>query len=85
MTEWGVVGVLVALIGLYISITKPLVNLNTTITLLSAKVDELNEDLKDLVSRNSDSHERIFNTLDSHEHRIIVLEEHDENKKEKEN
>ena len=82
MNEWTVVGVIVVLIGLFLSVSKPIIELNKTITLLTARVEELNNDMKDLVTRNSDSHNRIFNQLDSHEKRIIVLEEHDGQKKE---
>lgn len=88
MNEWGVFGVIVALIGFVVAVITPVIKLNTIITKLSATVDNLiksvdkiSNDLDKLTSRNADSHERIFSKLDEtgktltdHENRIKNLE-----------
>lgn len=82
MTEWGVVGVIIALVGLGAAIIKPIISLNTAITKLTMAVNELQKDIADITTRNTSSHDRLWKkngeqdaTLDDHEHRITVLEE----------
>ena len=81
MTEWGVVGVIIALVGFGITVIKPIINLNTTIVKLTQIVETLGADVAELTSRNSKSHDRIFETLgrhetklNDHETRLTVLE-----------
>ena len=81
MTEWGVVGVLIAVVGLVASIARPLLSLNTAITRLTTELDGLRKDLQTFSAKNETSHDRIWQkaaeqdeTLDDHEHRITVLE-----------
>ena len=85
MTEWGVVGVIIAVVGLFFTVGKPVINLNTSITKLTVTVDRLQKDYDDLKKRahaeasalavkNSDSHRRIHDKLDDHEQRITDLE-----------
>lgn len=85
MTEWGVVGVLIAIVGLFFTVGKPVITLNTSITKLTVTVDRLQKDyddlkkqahseVNDLAVKNSDSHRRIHDKLDDHEQRITDLE-----------
>ncbi|MCH1941571.1 hypothetical protein [Holdemania massiliensis] len=85
MTEWGVVGVIIAVVGLFFTVGKPVINLNTSITKLTVTVDRLQKDyddlkkqahseVNDLAVKNSDSHRRIHEKLDDHEQRITDLE-----------
>lgn len=81
MTEWQVVGVLIALVGLVTAIVTPIVKLNTSIVKLSTIVDSLGNKLATMESNNSASHDRIWNKLDEHgeelvdhDKRIIKLE-----------
>jgi hypothetical protein len=81
MTEWGVVGVIIALIGLGTAIVKPLITLNTSIVSLTSKLEQMGDNLADISSRNTKSHERLWahnneqdDTLGDHERRITVLE-----------
>lgn len=85
MTEWGVVGVIIAVVGLFFTVGKPVINLNTSITKLTVTVDRLQKDyddlkkqahseVNDLAVKNSDSHRRIHDKLDDHEQRITDLE-----------
>ncbi|SHI11522.1 hypothetical protein SAMN02745823_02549 [Sporobacter termitidis DSM 10068] len=82
MTEWGVVGVLITMVGLILAVTTPLLKLNTNITTLTAAVAVLQKNLGELVKGNSDSHEKLWDrsreqekTLTSHETRISVIED----------
>lgn len=79
--EWTVVVVLIALVGLVISVLTPVIKLNTSITKLATLVDSLNSKLTATEANNTDAHRRIWNELDEHkgtlhEHdtRITVLE-----------
>ena len=81
MAEWGVVGVIVVLVGLFAAIAGPIIRLNTTIAKLDGSVEALRRDLGALTTRNSETHDRIFKRLDAadetlgdHETRITVLE-----------
>ena len=85
MTEWGVVGVIIAGVGLFFTVGKPVITLNTSITKLTVTVDRLQKDyddlkkqahseVNDLAVKNSDSHRRIHDKLDDHEQRITDLE-----------
>lgn len=79
--EWTVVVVLIALVGLVISVLTPAIKLNTSVTRLSTLVDSLNNKLSTMESNNSEAHRRIWGELDehksalsAHETRITVLE-----------
>lgn len=80
--EWTVVVVLIALVGLVISVLTPAIKLNTSVTRLSTLVDSLNTKLSTMESNNTDAHRRIWTELDgqkqqlgNHETRITVLEQ----------
>ena len=81
MSEWGVVGVIVVLIGLIASIIKPILSLNTSIVKLTTRMDQFNGNLSDINERNIKSHEHIWAHNDEqdaiiqdHESRIRILE-----------
>ena len=81
MTEWGVVGVIIALVGLGAAIIKPVLALNTSITRLNLTLEQLQRDVETMTTKNSRSHERIWDkleeqggTLEDHERRIDSLE-----------
>lgn len=84
MTEWAVVGVLIALAGLFGTVARPVITLNKTITELTVTVRAIKTDMEQLSTRNSRSHERIWQHNDGqdrqladHETRIERLEELD--------
>lgn len=81
MNEWGVVGVLIALVGLGGAIIPPILKLNTAIVRLTEAVKELQKDMGDFVNGNHNSHVRIHERIDTcadeiknHEYRIKELE-----------
>ena len=69
--EWTVVTVIIALVGLFMTVGKPIITLNGSITHLQDAIDELREDIKVLTGRTDNQEER----LQDHETRISILEE----------
>lgn len=69
--EWTIVTVIIALVGLFMTVGKPVINLNSSITRLQDAIDELREDIKVLTNRTDNQEERLQN----HETRISILEE----------
>lgn len=81
MTEWGVVGVIVVLLGLLGTVTAPMIRLNTTLTKLNDKFDTLDTKLTGVSESNHASHRRLWeheemqdSKLHDHETRIQILE-----------
>ena len=86
MTEWQVVGGIIALVGLVGAIVAPLIRLNSTITKLTLMVDQLVKDMDEQHRRSHDAHTKLWDhqneqdeKLVNHEIRITKLE----NRKEK--
>lgn len=69
--EWIVVTVIIALVGLFMTVGKPIIILNGSITHLQDAIDELREDIKVLTDRTDSQEEK----LQDHETRISILEE----------
>lgn len=69
--EWTVVTVITALVGLFMTVGKPIITLNGSITHLQDAIDELREDIKVLTGRTDSQEEK----LQDHETRISILEE----------
>lgn len=88
MSEWGVVTVLIALVGLISTVavplsknTKAMTQLSGQIELLAYRIKEEENNLEAFKEKSADRHEKIFNQLDEqsdrladHENRIINLE-----------
>lgn len=74
MNEWTVVSALVVIIGLFMTVGKPIVTLNSSLTRLQDAIDNLREDIKVLTGRTNDQEEKLQN----HETRISILEKHHE-------
>lgn len=81
MTEWGVVGVLVVLLGLGVTIVKPIVSLTKSITELTVTMQGFKQDLDNLTVNNTESHRRLWThneeqdeTINDHETRIQIIE-----------
>lgn len=68
--SWEIVVGLIALVGFGITVSTPIIRLNTSITKLICAIDTLNEKMSTSEKR-LDAHGR---ELDNHEHRITVLE-----------
>lgn len=74
MSEWTVVSALVVIIGLFMTVGKPIITLNSSLTRLQDAIDALREDIKVLTGRTDDQESRIQN----HETRISILEKRHE-------
>ena len=81
MNEWGVVGVLVVVVGLFLSVGAPVIRLNSTLTKLSTLVEGLRDRQAQQEQNNTDSHRRLWKhndvqdaALHDHETRITILE-----------
>ena len=82
MNEYTVVLVLVTLVGLFFTIGKPILNLNSNIVELNAAVKRLQKTVDKLDDKQIDDQKRVWERLDrgskkfdDHEHRISVLED----------
>lgn len=71
MMEWTVVTVIIALVGLFMTVGKPIITLNGSITHLQDAIDDLRENIKVLTGRTDSQEEK----LQDHETRISILEE----------
>ena len=69
--EWTGVTVIIALVGLFMTVGKPIITLNGSITHLQDAIDELREDIRVLTGRTDNQEEK----LQDHEKRISILEE----------
>lgn len=88
MSEWGVVTVVIALVGLISTVavplsknTKAMTQLSGQIELLAYRIKEEENNLEAFKEKSADRHEKIFNQLDEqsdrltdHENRITNLE-----------
>ena len=82
MTEWEVVGVIIALAGFGVTIGGPLIQLVKSITKLTAVVEHLDKELKEQKEQSVVSHTKLWahnveqdDQLHDHETRITVLEQ----------
>ena len=67
MTEWGVVGVIIALVGLVAAIAGPMNNNNGSITRLTVAVESFQRSLDKLDNENRESHKVFYDRLDGHD------------------
>lgn len=81
MSEYGVIVIVVAMITTAITIGAPILKLNTAITRLIVKLDNLGVDMEELEQHNHESHRRIWEKNDEqdekladHETRLKVIE-----------
>lgn len=70
MTEWGVVVVIIALIGLVTAIITPLLKLNTAITKLNVTIQTLNDNQRDYRTKLDHHESESTRKFEDHEHRL---------------
>ena len=75
MTEWGVVLVIISLVGLGAAVIKPILTLNSLIVELSAGLKQLGKELEELNRQNGETHKRIWGRIDDHEERLLGYEQ----------
>ena len=81
MTEWNIVLVLAELIGLFILVGRPILNLNKTIAEFNTELKNMGERVKTLECDKHEAHKELWQHNDTqdekisdHETRIRVLE-----------
>ena len=85
MTEWGVVGVIVVLVGLFTAVCVPLIKSTKEqtqiMTELNISVKNLSDDITELSNNNKEAHKRLWDhqeeqdkMINNHETRIVILE-----------
>lgn len=81
MTDWDIVTDIVVLAGLIMTVTTPLLKLNTSITQLKALLDSVAKQVQENDKSNSASHKRLWEhneeqdeTLQRHEQRLHDLD-----------
>lgn len=75
--EWSVVTVLVALAGLFVTVGRPVVELNRSITRLTTMLESMTQRLDRLESDNRQTHTRLWQRLEQHDDRLHKLEKED--------
>ena len=88
MTEWGVVTVIVALVGLITAVAAPMIRLNGTLTRLMTQMesfvtglDEFKVRYKEQLRDLNATDRKLGDRINDHEHRITVLESTAEDEK----
>ena len=74
INEWGVVGVLVVLIGLFSALIKPIVTLTKTVALNTFATEALTKTISVNETRNEKDHEKLWTELCNHDNRIDAVE-----------
>lgn len=81
MSEWTIVTVIATLVGLLVTVVRPLMDLNATITRLTEVVNTLEKNITGLSAKNSEAHGRLWEkteaqdeALSRHETRLLLLE-----------
>lgn len=82
MDEWTVVTALVVLLGLIVTVAKPILSLNSTIISLTDAVKILEKNLDSIAGKNSEQHAKLWareaeqdEILREHEFRLRKIEE----------
>lgn len=74
MGEWTVVTVIVALVGLFFTIGKPIINLNTNITVLNESIKNIKAQSDKQERDNTEAHRRIWKHNDEQDEQLRAHE-----------
>lgn len=74
MSEWTVVTVIAAIVGLFFTIGKPIINLNTNITVLNESIKNLRVQSDKLERDNTEAHRRIWTHNDEQDKQLAEHE-----------
>ena len=88
MTEWGVFGVVVALVYFVVAVAAPMLKLNSTITRLSTiieqfsrRIDKLEQDDETIQASNREARRRLHDRIDKNDEliaeHVLKLENHE--------
>lgn len=73
MSEWTVVTVIIAIVGLFFTVGKPIINLNTNITILNENVKQQNARLDKFEQNSGKEHAELWEHEDEQDK---TLQEH---------
>lgn len=76
MNEWTVFGVIVAVIGLIVTVSKPMINLNTSIVTLTTKLEQMFQMFQETTERNSKEHDKMWTQINAHTKALSEHESH---------
>ena len=83
MTEWGVIGVIVTLVGLFFTVGKPVVDLNKSLTENTTETRNLKKSMETFQADSKKTHKEQWDHIHAnseklvdHEARITNLEDH---------
>lgn len=75
MTEWGVVGVIIALVTFALAVGAPVLKLNKSINVLTVNVETLKDLLEELKHDNRRAHQDLQDQIDEHTEKISDIRE----------
>lgn len=75
MTEWGVFGVIVALVTFALSVGAPVLKLNKSINVLTVNVSNLKDLLDEMKKDNQRAHQDLQDQIDDHSEKISGIRE----------
>lgn len=67
MNEWGVVGVIVTLVGLIAAVAKPLYSQAANSATMVSEIKALNENFKEFKSTAKEEHDELWGKTEEHE------------------
>ena len=73
MSEWDVVTIIIAIVGLFFSVGKPIIKLNTNITILNESIKSVNKRQDNFEKCSEKEHEELW---DHENEQDKILEEH---------
>lgn len=75
MNEWGVVGVIIALVTFALAVGAPVLKLNKSINVLTVNVETLKDLLEELKHDNRRAHQDLQEQIDDHTEKISDIRE----------
>ena len=75
MTEWGVFGVIVALVTFALAVGAPVLKLNKSINVLTVNVENLKDLLDEMKKDNRRAHQDLQDQIDEHSEKISGIRE----------
>ena len=75
MTEWGVFGVIVALVTFGLAVGAPVLKLNKSINVLTVNVENLKDLLDEMKKDNRRAHQDLQDQIDDHAEKISDIRE----------
>lgn len=75
MNEWGVVGVIIALVTFALAVGAPVLKLNKSINVLTVNVETLKDLLEELKHDNRRAHQDLQEQIDEHTEKISDIRE----------